>query len=322
MGVTKSQDATMKLLIIDGNAIMHRAYHAIPLLSSQSGQPTNAVYGFILMLTNLIRIFKPKYLLVAFDEAEKTFRKKQYVHYQSKRPAMDEWLVSQMSLVREWLDVAGVSYLSKGGYEADDVIGTICAKVHSAKNKTHGLETVIVTGDRDIFQLIKKSVKVYTPKGMSNGKLWGEEEVQSEFDFSPSQIIDYKALVGDSSDNYPGVPGIGPKTARELIVKYHTVENIYQHLQEIKPTLKAKLEKYKKDAFFFQKLATIFEKVPIAFQLEKCNKWNLQSPAVADFYQQYGFRTFLARIKVTKPELIKKATKAKQGKKVSQMTLI
>ena len=322
-----------RLLIIDGNALMHRAYHAIPMLNNKTGQPTNAVYGFILMLQNLLGNFKPKYLLVAFDEAEVTFRKKDYAHYQAKRPKMDDWLVTQMALVRVWLKAAGICFISKGGYEADDVIGTVCthvipakAGIHTKKNTgspigsgmTAEMETIIVTGDRDIFQLINENVKVFTPtKGLSNGKLWGSEEVRAEFDFAPIQMVDYKALVGDSSDNYPGVAGVGPKTARDLIVKYQSVENIYKHLDEISPTVRTKLEKGAKDALFFHKLATIFTEVPVKFDLEKCNSWNMQSVAVADFYQEFGFRSFLAKMTQTKTVITKIKTK-----NIEQMSLI
>ena len=305
-----------RLLIIDGNALMHRAYHAIPMLNNKTGQPTNAVYGFILMLQNLLGNFKSKYLLVAFDEKEKTFRKKDYERYQAKRPKMDDWLVTQMALVRVWLEVADICFISKGGYEADDVIGTITKSQMLKKQMIN--ETIIVTGDRDIFQLINEKVKVFTPtKGLSNGKLWGEEEVKAEFDFAPIQMVDYKALVGDSSDNYPGVAGVGPKTARDLIVKYQSVENIYKHLDEISPTVRTKLEKGAKDALFFHKLATIFTEVPVKFDLEKCNSWNMQSVAVADFYQEFGFRSFLAKMTQTKTVITKIKTK-----NIEQMSLI
>lgn len=296
--------------MIDGNALMHRAYHAIPMLNNKAGLPTNAVYGFILMLQNLINNFKPKYLLVAFDEAEKTFRKKDYENYQAKRPKMDEWLVSQMALVRVWLKAANIQFISKGGYEADDIIGTICAVVKD--------EVVIVTGDRDIFQLINDRVKVFTPtKGLNNGKLWGREDVKAEFDFDPIQMIDYKALVGDSSDNYPGVAGIGPKTARDLIVKYQTIENIYKHLEEIPDKVQTKLKKGAKDALFFHKLASIFTKVPVKFDLTKCVDWDLQSTAVADFYREFSFRSFLAKMTLAKTLVTKIETK-----NTEQMSLI
>jgi len=308
------------LLIIDGNALMHRAYHAIPMLNNKTGQPTNAVYGFILMLQNLINNFKPKYLLVAFDEKEATFRKKDYEHYQAKRPKMDDWLVTQMALVRVWLKAADICFISKGGYEADDVIGTVCSHLRGSPQAQPNLGggIVIVTGDRDIFQLIDEKVKVFTPtKGLNNGKLWGSEEVVAEFDFAPIQMVDYKALVGDSSDNYPGVAGIGPKGARDLIVKYQTIENIYKHLDEISPTLRAKLAKGAKEALFFHKLATIFTEVPVKFDLTKCKDWDLQSEAVVRFYLEYGFRSFLAKMR--EPALEAKELKLET---VKQMSLI
>jgi DNA polymerase I len=281
-----------KLLIIDGNAIAHRAYHAIPDLTNKHGAHTNAVYGFVSILANLTNNLKPSHLIVTFDEKEKTFRRKEYEHYQAKRPKMDEWLSLQITMIREWLDEARVSVFSKSGYEADDVIGTIADK--SLKSFE---ETIIVTGDRDIFQLINKKVKVYVPiKGLKEGKLYGDVEFRAEFDFDPPQMIDYKALVGDSSDNYPGVTGIGPKTARDLIIKYKTVEEIYNNLDKIEERVKTKLEKGAKDAIFFKKLATIFKEVPIIINFDESVKWDLGCEQSISYLENLGFKTILKRL--------------------------
>ena len=281
-----------KLLIIDGNAIAHRAYHAIPELTNKKGEHTNAVYGFVSILTNLTYTLKPTHLVVTFDEKEKTFRRKEYEHYQAKRPKMDDWLSSQIDKIRQWLEAAQVSVYSKGGYEADDVIGTIADR--SVDNFDN---IVIVTGDRDLFQLINKKTKVYVPiKGLKEGKLYGEEEVRQEFDFDPIQMVDYKALVGDASDNYPGVAGIGPKTARDLITRYKKVEDIYQDLDMIEERVKVKLKKGKKDAFFFKKLATLFKDVPITFDSKDWEGWDLGGELSTAYLTGLGFKSILKRL--------------------------
>lgn len=286
-----------KFLIIDGNAILHRAYHAIPDLTNKQGEHTNAVYGFVSMLLRLVSDLKPTHLAVCFDEKEKTFRKKDFEAYQAKRPKMDPWLSSQVEIARDFLDAAKIPWYSKGGYEADDVIGTICSKTTDLKLSITVDELIIVTGDRDLFQLINDKVKILVPtKGMSQGKLYDTEEVKKDYDFAPVQMIDYKALVGDSSDNYPGVSGIGPKTARELIIEYKTIENIYNHLDKISEKVRQKLINGKKDAFFFHKIATIFKEVPINFKLEETKNWNLGGEESIGFIQNLGFKSILKRL--------------------------
>ena len=279
-----------RLVLIDGNAILHRAYHAIPHLTDKKGRATNALYGFISILLNLITNLRPTHLTVCFDEKEKTFRKKDFAAYQAKRPPMDERLSSQIGLTKDFLKSADILFYSKGGYEADDIIGTLVKQARVD-------EIIIITGDRDIFQLITDKVRVFTPTRGREGKLWGREEVKADFDFEPIQMIDYKALVGDTSDNYPGVFGIGPKTARDLIVKYQTIENIYQRLGEIDEKTRVKLEKGKKEAFFFHQIATIFNQVPVNFNMQKCADWNLGSNKALGFMEEMGFKSLLVRIR-------------------------
>lgn len=305
-----------KLLLIDGNAILHRAYHAIPPLTNKKGEPINAVYGFVSILLNLINSLKPSHITVAFDEKEKTFRMKEFEGYQAKRPPMDPFLVEQIVKARDFLKAVKIPYYSKSGYEADDVIATIASQSTKdlkpkTKKKSSALpasrrvlslksnvdEVIIVTGDRDLFQLIDDKVKVYVPvKGLKEGKLYDHDEVHKEFDFDPLQMIDYKALVGDSSDNYPGVSGIGPKTARDLIVKYKTVEEIYKNIDEVPEKVKGKLIKGEKDAFFFKKLATVAKNVEIEFSLKQCGDWDLGTEDVVNLFREYGFKTLTNRI--------------------------
>src|SRR3972149_1723985 len=301
-----------KLVLIDGNAIMHRAYHALPPLTTKSGEPINAVYGFVSMLLRIISDLKPTHIAVCFDRPEKTFRKEKYIHYQEQRPEMDDFLSQQIGKMHDVLEAFKIPVYEKAGFEADDVIGTLAKRAtenpkskipnskQTANNKLQTSkidEVVIITGDRDIFQLINSKVKVYVPvKGLKEGKLYGVDEVKHEFDFEPIKIIDYKALVGDSSDNYPGVPGIGPKTAINLLTKYKTKENIYKHLEDIPESTRNKLEQGKDMADMSYDLATILTDVPVKIDFGKMDDWDLGSVDAVKLFMSYGFRTLLNRI--------------------------
>jgi len=301
-----------KLVLIDGNAIMHRAYHALPPLTTKSGEPINAVYGFVAMLLRIISDLNPTHIAVCFDRPEKTFRKEKYIHYQEQRPEMDDFLSQQIGKMHDVLEAFKIPVYEKAGFEADDVIGTLAKRAtenpkskipnskQTANNKLQTSkidEVVIITGDRDIFQLINSKVKVYVPvKGLKEGKLYGVDEVKHEFDFEPIKIIDYKALVGDSSDNYPGVPGIGPKTAINLLTKYKTKENIYKHLEDIPESTRNKLEQGKDMADMSYDLATILTDVPVKIDFGKMDDWDLGSVDAVKLFMSYGFRTLLNRI--------------------------
>lgn len=217
-----------KLVLIDGNAILHRAFHALPPLTTKRGEPINAVYGLVSMLLRVIQDLKPTHIAVAFDEKEPTFRHIALPTYQAQRPAMANELSSQFGKARDFLTAAGIPVYSKPGFEADDVIGTLAEKA--------GENVVIVTGDRDQLQLVsdKKNIKLYMPiSGLANAKLFGEAETIERMGVPPNQIDDYKALVGDASDNYSGIPGVGPKTAISLLTKYGTIGGIYENLKEL-----------------------------------------------------------------------------------------
>jgi DNA polymerase-1 len=225
-----------KLVLIDGNAILHRAFHAMPPLTTRSGEPINAVYGLVSMFLRVIQDLKPTAIAVAFDLKEPTFRHKEFKKYQSQRPPTADELSGQFEKARDFFKAVKVPVYSMPGFEADDVIGTIasrCAEIPNDKlkisNKSQATnhkpqidETVIITGDRDILQLVddKKNIKLYMPiMGLSNAKLFGEKETLERIGVPANLIPDYKALVGDPSDNYPGVAGIGPKTAITLLNK-------------------------------------------------------------------------------------------------------
>ncbi len=282
-----------KLVIIDGNAILHRAFHALPIsLTTKQGQPINAVYGFVSMLLKITQDLKPTHIAICFDTPKPTFRHTQYVGYQAHRPRMDSGLSSQFEIAYKILEAMNIPIYRLEGYEADDVIGTICFQAAH-----HTDEIVVVTGDRDILQLVDDKVKVYMPiKGLSNAKLFGDDEVIERMKVKPSQIVDYKALAGDSSDNYPGVPGIGPKGAISVLEKYENLENIYKHLDEIPQNLSKKLALGAESAGMSKKLATIVKDVPVTFHLGESSKWDLSSNKVLEAFAEIGFKTLAKRV--------------------------
>jgi len=287
-----------KLVIIDGNAIMHRAFHALPPLTTKKGEPINAVYGLVSMLLKVITDIKPTHMAVAFDEKEQTFRQKELPSYQAQRPPMADELSSQFEKAREFLKTADIPVYSKPGYEADDVIGTIA-------DKSKG-DVVIVTGDRDQLQLVddKLNIKLYMPVvGLANTKLYGEAETVERMGVPPTQIADLKSLTGDASDNYFGVPGIGPKTAESLLSKYKSTKEIYEHLTDIPEKVREKLEKGKASADQSYFLATIDRKVPVEFNFDEMGKWDIANPKVLKLFEEFGFKTLTERIKKVGKEI-------------------
>lgn len=282
-----------RLVLIDGNAILHRAFHALPSsLTSKKGEPINAVYGFVSILIKIIEELRPIYLAVAFDTPVETLRKAQYVGYQAKRPRLHSDLSSQFEITYKILNAMRIPIYKKERYEADDVIGTITEQVKG--------NVVVVTGDRDILQLVndKKDVKVYMPtQGINKAKVYSEGDVTERMGVKASQIVDYKALAGDSSDNYPGVAGIGPKTAISLLKKYDNLENVYKHLDEIPEKISKKLALGAESAAVSQNLAKIVCDVPITFKLEEADDWRLNGKKVLDIFAQIGFKTLTNRVK-------------------------
>jgi DNA polymerase-1 len=289
-----------RLIIIDGNAILHRAFHALPPLTNKSGEYTNAIYGFISILFKVIEDLIPTYLAVTFDRPKPTFRKQMYKEYQAKRPEMDVNLVPQIGKVHDVLKAMDIPIYEKDGFEADDVIATLAKQslqIPNSKNQTID-EIVIVTGDRDLLQLVDDKVKLFMPvKGLSEGKLFGEKETLGRMGVRPEQIPDFKALAGDNSDNYPGVSGIGPKTAVNLIQQFGTIDNIYKNLDKIVSiNIKQKLIKDKDNALMSYKLATIVKNVPIRFDLENAKAHDLGTQKAIKLFGDLGFKTHLKRL--------------------------
>lgn len=252
-----------KLVIIDGSSLLYRAFYALPPLS-KNGVYTNAVFGFLRMLLSIYRTLDPEYMAVSFDKSRETFRTKMYSGYKATRkPAPDE-LVPQFALIKEVLRVMGVAVYEPEGYEGDDVLGTLSRRYEDS------LPVYIVTGDRDALQLSDEHVTVLlTRKGISQMDAMTPEAVMEKYQITPSQVIDMKALMGDASDNIPGVRGIGEKTALKLITRYKTLDGIYDHLDEIKGALHKKLEADKEAAYLSYDLATIRRDIPLESTLDE-----------------------------------------------------
>ena len=239
-----------KLVLIDGNSLINRAFYAMPVLTTKSGENTNAVYGFMNMFFKMLASEKPTYVGVAFDLKAPTFRHKMYADYKGTRKPMPEELRPQIPLLKEVLKLMGIKTFELEGSEADDIIGTI-AKATSVK-------TIIITGDKDSFQLVDEETEVhFTVRGISDVEVYDNKNFFDKTELLPSQIIDLKALMGDSSDNIPGVSGVGEKTAKTLLKEYKTIENLYEHTDELKGKLQEKIVLGKESAFLSKTLATI-----------------------------------------------------------------
>jgi len=291
------------LLLIDGNAILHRAYHALPALTDKRGRLVNAVYGFASVLLKALREIKPKYIAAAFDLAEPTFRHKLFKAYKAKRVKAPQELYDQLPIIKKMLKAFNIPIFEKAGYEADDIIGTIsyqlsvsspCGENRFAQSSYQSIKIIILTGDLDTLQLVNKNTQILT--GLKDMTMYNEEKIQERYGLKPDQIVDFKALKGDPSDNIPGVPGIGEKTAIELLKKYKTLVNIYANLDSIKQSIRKKIEEQEEQAFFSKKLATIIHNVPIKFDLDKCVTEEYNKNKVISFFQELGFKSLINRL--------------------------
>ncbi len=272
--------------IIDGNSLINRAFYALPLLTNRQGEYSNAVYGFCNILTKLITEQGARKILVAFDMRAKTFRHKMYEEYKAGRKAMPDELFPQMAILKEMLSLMGIPYIEKEGFEADDIIGTL------VQNKT--TKNFIITGDKDSLQLISDNTEVLlTRKGISEIEKFDINHLNEVYGICPKQIVDLKALMGDSSDNIPGVKGIGEKTALNLLKTYQTVENLYANINEIKGKLQEKLIQDKDMCFLSKTLATINTNIGLDVDIDKIKIKFPFNEKVAEFFKRYEFKSLL-----------------------------
>lgn len=280
-----------KLALIDAHALIHRAYHALPMMTTRAGQPTNAVFGFTAMLLKMFSTLKPTHVVAAFDVKGPTFRAQEYEAYKAHRKQADEELVEQFPLVKEVLAAFGIPVISKKGFEADDVIGTITQQLD------HQIKNVIVTGDMDTLQLVDADTSVFTLKrGVTDTILYTPELVREKYGFGPEHVVDYKGLAGDPSDNIPGVAGVGDKTARELIAQFGSVEEIYKNLDNVPEKYRKKLAGKEKEALLSKRLATIKRDVPIEFALQDAEMVRYDSARVAQVFAKLEFKSLLNRL--------------------------
>ena len=278
--------------LLDGHAIAYRQYFGLPVagFTTKSGEPTNAVYGFTRTLLELIQVSQPKYLAVAFDKGL-SGRDVVFSEYKGTRDKMPDDLVTQMERIYEVVKAFNIPILSVDGYEADDVMGTVVGQIVE-----QGVDVRIITGDRDILQLLSDNITVQLPKRGAPDIVYDIHAFEEKYSLHPSQLVDLKALMGDSSDNIPGVKGVGEKTATKFLKQYETLENIYEHLDEIKGANHKKLTNDREMAFISQELATIQRDVPITLELQACVAHEFDRDVVAELFRALEFRTFLQRL--------------------------
>jgi DNA polymerase-1 len=291
-----------QLILIDGNALLHRAFHAYPVLNTSKGEMVNAVYGFATMLLQVLDRFNPEYIVVTFDKKGPTFRHQEFTQYKAQRKPMDDTLASQIERTYELVQAFNIPIFAITGYEADDLIGTITRKVAGSEGAVDSGqlvdEVIIVTGDRDLLQLLSDNVKAFMPgKSFSEGSIVDVAGFQEKYGLEkPLQLIDFKALRGDASDNIPGVSGIGDVGATKLIKKFDSIENLYAHLNEVDEKTRNKLVESAEMAALSKKLATIDTNAPLQFDLSLCRTEDYDKQKVIELFEQLEFKSLVKRM--------------------------
>lgn len=281
-----------KLVIIDGNSIINRAFYALPEMNNKEGLKTNAIYGFTTMLFKIIDTYKPTHISVAFDRKAPTFRHLEYEEYKAGRKKMPDELRVQFEPLKELLDKFNINRLEIDGYEADDIIGTV-----SKKGEENGYKVYIVTGDKDAIQLASdKTTTLITKKGIGEVEEYNFDSVMEKYEMTPTQFIDLKGLMGDKSDNIPGVPGVGEKTGIKLIKEFSSIENLVENVDQLKGSVKKKIEENKELAIMSKRLATIIRDVPIEINLDDLEFGDYNKSDVLDIFRYFGFNSLLSRV--------------------------
>jgi len=289
-------------LIIDGNALLHRAWHAIPLLTSEKGEVVNAVYGFTMTLMKVLKDIRPTYIVVTFDRKAPTFRHKAYAAYKATRVKQPDELYQQIDHIRSILEAFGISVFEKDGFEADDIIATLKTR---ARKEDAAIETIILTGDMDALQLVDEKTNVYAfRKGLTDFTVYTIQAVQERYGgLTPNQLVEYKALRGDPSDNIPGVKGVGEKTAIELIKQYGSIKELYKNLRNTKiPTslrasVVSRLDTSEKEAYESLMLVTLVYNVPIDFSLQKTALNAVDTERLYQLFREFNFKSLIPRLK-------------------------
>ena len=298
-------------LLIDGHAVIYRAFYALPKLTDPKGKVVNAVYGFTRILLAAINEFEPKYLAVTFDHRKPTFRHKEFKDYKAQRPEMPDDLKPQIPLVKEIVAVLNIPQFEIEGYEADDLIGTLSYKLdHNPKElkADENLLSIVVTGDKDLLQLVDDNTHVWLPgRGKKSDLEYDREQVKADLNIYPEQVVDMKALMGDSSDNIPGIKGIGKKTAASLINEFGSLDNIFQAVAKIeakqidpggllKGAVLEKLRTGKESAYLSQMLAKIELDVPLKINLPQCQVESYDKAKVVELFKQYDFNSLIGQL--------------------------
>lgn len=284
-----------RLIVIDSSSLLYRAFHALPPLTNAKGQPTGAVYGFLLIFFKAIKDLQANYIVACFDTKKPTFRHEKFEEYKAGRAPTPEGISAQFPVIKEVLKAFNIPLFEKEGFEADDIIATI-AKKYAADAKVF-----IVSGDLDNLQLVEENIKVYTPgKSIKETILYDDAKVIERFGVTPSQMNDFKALTGDNSDNVPGVPGIGKTTAADLIQRFGSIKNLYDELSTdtaiLKPKVKEALKENKEKAFLSLELVTTDKNMDLDFNLEACRFGSFDPKKVEAMFSELGFTTLIERI--------------------------
>ena len=280
------------LIIIDGNSIINRAFYALPDMSNSEGLKTNAIFGFVRMMFKIIEDYQPTHMSVAFDKKAPTFRHKQYADYKAGRKKMPDELAQQLQPLKDLLDKFNINRLELEGYEADDLIGTV-----ARLGEENDFKVYIVTGDKDAIQLAShKTTTLITKKGVGEVEEYDYDSVLERYEMTPTQFIDLKGLMGDKSDNIPGVPGVGEKTGIKLLKQYSTIENLIEHTDELKGSIKKKIEENKDLALMSKELATIITNVPIEVKLEDLEYGDYNKDDVVEKFKEFGFASLITKL--------------------------
>ncbi|MFF2483947.1 DNA polymerase I [Paenibacillus sp. NPDC058071] len=284
-----------KWMLIDGNSIIYRAFFAMPTLTNSAGMHTNAVYGFTTMLLKLLADEKPTHVLVAFDAGKTTFRHEGYADYKGGREKTPSELSEQFPVLKDLLQSFGIAQYELAGYEADDIIGTLTKLADEG-----GVETLVVTGDKDMLQLASDQVTIaITRRGITEVDHYSPATIQEKYGLAPLQIIDLKGLMGDSSDNYPGIPGVGEKTALKMLHEFGSVEQVLDNSDSLKGKMKEKVEQHKEDALMSKKLATIYREVPLDKKTDDIRYGGYNEQTLAEAFRKLEFKSLIERLQLS-----------------------